>query len=138
MLRRSLLAVALGALSFSCAGLDRAEECRQVATVVNPILATIDHSRAVVKAPTYRLIATKYEELANATGLVKIRNKHVSEAVNDYQRMLHEAARDARAFGDALEANDESRLLLARTTAARTVRHEATALARMDNACRGR
>jgi len=69
---------------------------------------------------------------------VQIRSRHLAEAVNDYQRMLHEAARDARSFADALDANDEGRLLLARTTATRTMRHEATALSKIDNACRGR
>ncbi|HEX4340355.1 MAG TPA: hypothetical protein VH062_30815 [Polyangiaceae bacterium] len=138
MLARTLGVAALGALFISCTGLERADECRAVAKLANPVLTDIDHDRTVMKGASYRAIATKYETLATSEGQVKIRTKHVAEAVNDYQHMLHEAARDARAFADALDANDESRILMARTTAQRTTRHEATALARLDNACRGR
>jgi hypothetical protein len=138
MLDRAVSAVALGVLCISCAGLERADECRSLAKLVNPVLVDIDHQRVVLKGRTYRDIAAKYEALANSTGQIKIRTKHIAEAVNDYQRMLHEAARDARSFADALDAKDETRLLMARGTASRTMRHEATAFSRVDNACRGR
>ncbi|HVW30728.1 MAG TPA: hypothetical protein VHC69_35470 [Polyangiaceae bacterium] len=118
-----------------CTALDKSDECRAVAQLTNPVLSDIDHDRTVVKGPTYRIIAAKYEALAVTLGQVKIRTKHVAEAVNDYQRVLNEAARDARNFADALDGKDEARLLIARASAARTVRHEASALSRLDLAC---
>jgi hypothetical protein len=128
-----LLTVVVG-----CQSLDKADECRAVAKLANPVLAEIDRDRAEVNGPKYRLIATKYEALANAMGQVKIRTKRIAEAVNDYQRMLHEAARDARTFADALESKDEARILVQRTATSHTMRHETSALARFDVACKGR
>lgn len=121
-----------------CHGLEKADECRAVAKLANPVLAEIDRDRADVQGSKYRLIATKYEALANAIGQIKIRTKRVAEAVNDYQRMLHEAARDARTFADALESKDEARIMVERTTTSRTLRHESSALARFEVACKGR
>jgi hypothetical protein len=129
-----LLALAL----VGCQGLERADECRAVAKLANPVLEEIDRDRADVHGTKYRLIATKYETLANAIGQIRIRTKRVAEAVNDYQRMLHEAARDARTFAEALESKDEGRILVERSTTSRTLRHESSALARFEVACKGR
>ena len=132
------LALTLAALPacFGCAGLEKSSECRAVSKAVNPVLADIDHERMTLKSASYRLISTKYEDLATALEKQKIRTKHLAEAVNDYERMLREAARDARAFADALDGKDEARLAMLRGTATRTVRHEATAWARLEVACR--
>ena len=131
-------ALLLLTLVVGCQSLEKADECRAIARLANPALAEIDRDRAEVTAPKYRIIATKYEALANAMGQVKIRTKRIAEAVNDYQRMLHEAARDARTFADALESKDETRILGERSSTSRTMRHEASALARFDVACKGR
>jgi hypothetical protein len=120
----------------ACTALDKADECRTVAHMANPVLSDIDHEKNVVSGASYRIIAGKYDGLATALGQVKIRTRHVAEAVNDYQRMLNEAARDARAYADALDGKDEARILIVRAAASRTVRHEATALSRVDAACR--
>jgi hypothetical protein len=140
MSRRSAVFLALAALAalVGCQGLERTDECRAVTKVANPVLAEIDHDRTEVNGPKYRLIATKYEALANSLGQVSIRTKRLAEAVNDYQRMLHEAARDARTFAEALESKDEARITIERTTTSRTLRHENTAIARFDVACKGR
>ena len=119
-----------------CAGLDKASECREVARLVNPVLADIDHERTTVRAASYRGIAVKYEELATTLEKLKLRTKHVAEAVNDYEHMLHEASRDAKAFADALDAKDEARVVIIHGAAARTIRHEATAWARLEVSCR--
>jgi hypothetical protein len=136
MLRSSAVLLALALVG--CQGLEKADECRAVARLANPVLAEIDHDRTDVTGSKYRLIATKYEALANAIGQIRIRTKRVAEAVNDYQRMLHEAARDARTFADALESKDEARTMVERTTTSRTLRHESSALARFDVACKTR
>jgi len=138
MLARPALLALVTALPWcgACASLDKADECRQVARLANPVLSEIERDRVVVKSPTYRAIAKKYEGLALAVGQVKIQSKHVAEAVDDYQRLFHEAARDARAFADALDARDETRILVVRASATRTVRHEATALSHFDLVCR--
>ena len=137
MFARTAALALLAALPWcaGCTALDKSDECRTVAQLTNPVLSDIEHDRTVVKPPTYRIIATKYESLAITLGQVRIRTKHVAEAVNDYQRVLNEAARDARAFADALDGKDEARILIVRASAARTVRHEASALSRMDLAC---
>jgi hypothetical protein len=120
----------------ACTVLDKADECRTVARMANPILSDIEHDRTVVTGASYRIIAAKYDGLANSIGQVKIRAKALAEAVNDYQRMLIEAARDSRAYADALESKNEARVLVVRASATHTVRHEATALSRFDIACR--
>jgi hypothetical protein len=120
----------------ACTALERADECRTVARVTNPVLSDIMHDRTVVTGASYRIIAAKYDGLATAIGQVKIRTKHLAEAVNDYQRMLNEAARDSRAYADALDAKDEARILIVRAATSRTTRHEASALSRLDLACR--
>ena len=135
MFPRCAVVLALAAL-VGCQSLERADECRAVAKVANPVLAEIDHDRTDVRGVQYRLIAGKYEALANSLGQVQIRTKRVAEAVNDYQRMLHEAARDSRTFAEALESKDESRISIERATASRTLRHESTALVRLETACR--
>ena len=122
----------------SCQSLEKLDECRALTRLANPVLTEIDRQRVDVTAATYRSISTQYEGLANSTASIKIRTKRVAEAVSDYQRMLREAARDARSFADALDANDEARIAIARAGAARTLRHEATAIARIDMACRFR
>src|SRR5262249_12504048 len=106
--------------------------------LANPVLADIDRQRTDVRASTYRAISAQYEGLASSATLIKVRTKRVAEAINDYERMLHEAARDARAFADAIDAKDEGKIIIARVGAARTPRHEATAIARIDSACRFR
>jgi hypothetical protein len=120
----------------ACTALDKADECRTVARMTNPVLSDIDREKNLVTGPSYRIIAGKYDGLATQIGQVKIRTKHVAEAVNDYQRMLNEAARDARAYADALDGKNEASVLIVRAAASRTVRHEATALSRLDAACR--
>jgi hypothetical protein len=136
MFPRSAVVLALAALVMGCQSLERADECRTVAKLANPVLAEIGRDRADVRSAQYRLIAGKYEALANSLGQVRIRTKRVAEAVNDYQRMLHEAARDSRTFAEALESKDESRISIERATASRTLRHESTALVRLETACR--
>ncbi len=138
MLARTAMLALVVALPWcaACTALDKADECRTVAHVTNPILSDIARDRTVVTGPSYRIIAAKYDGLASTIGQVKIRTKHVAEAVNDYQRMLNEAARDARSYADALEAKDEARILIVRAAASRTTRHESTALSRLDLACR--
>jgi hypothetical protein len=131
----------VAALAFAtagCQGLERVDECRAVTRLANPLLADIDREHLDVRAATYRTISTRYEGLASSAAQLKIRTKRVAEALNDYERMLHEAARDARMFADALDARDEARIAIARTGASRTLRHEATAIARLDSACRFR
>lgn len=135
MFPRSAVVLALAAL-VGCQSLEKADECRAVAKIANPVLAEIDRDRADVRSVQYRMIAGKYEALANSLGQVRIRTKRVAEAVNDYQRMLHEAARDSRTFAEALESKDETRISIERATASRTLRHESTALVRLDTACR--
>jgi len=120
----------------SCTGLERVDECRAVAKLANPVLASIDQDRQSTKGASYRVIGVKYEALATAVGQIKIRTKRVAEAVNDYQRVLHEAARDARAFSDALDSKEPTRIAIEHVTASRTIRHESTALSRLDTACR--
>lgn len=135
--RSTLLALVATLPSYAaCAPLDRADECRAVARVTNPVLSDIVRDRTVVTGASYRIIAAKYDGLATSIGQVKIRTKHLAEAVNDYQRMINEAARDARAYADALDAKDEARVLIVHAAASRTTRHEATALSRLDTACR--
>jgi hypothetical protein len=129
---------ALTLATSGCQGLERVDECRAVTRLANPVLVEIDRQHLDVHAATYRTISAEYEALASSAAQVKIRTKRVAEAVNDYERMLHEAARDARVFADALDAKDEARIAVARTGAARTLRHEATAIARLDIACRFR
>jgi hypothetical protein len=128
--------VAVLAACTACAPLDRANECRTLARVTNPVLSDVVRDRTVVTGASYRIIAAKYDGLATSIGQVKIRTKHLAEAVNDYQRMINEAARDARAYADALDAKDEARILIVHAAASRTTRHEATALSRLDLACR--
>jgi hypothetical protein len=119
----------------SCTGLERVNECRAVAKLANPALASIEQDRQIVKGASYRNIGAKYEALANAIGQIKVRTKRIAEAVNDYQRVLHEAARDARAFSDALDSKEPTRIAIEHITASRTIRHESTALSRLDTAC---
>src|SRR5205085_1124734 len=135
LMRLPFAALLLVAAACGCQGLERVDECRAVAKLANPVLSDIDRSRAVVVSANYRGIATKYEGLAVAVGKLPIRTKRVAEAVNDYQRVLHEAARDARAFSEALDTKDPSRIAIEHVTAARTIRHESTALSRFDTAC---
>ena len=135
---RIAAAIAIAIAVPGCQSLERVDECRAVTRLSNPILAEIDRQHMDVRATVYRNIATEYESLASAAAQIKIRTKRVAEALNDYERMLHEAARDARSFADALDAKDEARIAITRTSAARTLRHEATSIARLVAACRFR
>src|SRR5258706_8583035 len=110
--------VALGVAAPGCQSLERVDECRAVTHLANPVLAEIDREHLEVRATVYRNIAVEYEALATSAAQIKIRTKRVAEALNDYQRMLHEAARDARSFADALDAKDEAHIAIARAAAA--------------------
>ncbi len=133
-------ALVLGLALSACQGLEHVEECRAVARLVNPVLTGVKQkqSQSPASSSTYRAIALEYERAAGASTLLKVRTKRVSEALGDYQRVLREAARDARVFSDALDSKDEGRIAAARAAAARTVRHEGGALSRMESVCRPR
>jgi hypothetical protein len=65
-------------------------------------------------------------------------NKRVQEVVADYQRLMHEASRDASQYADALSAKDEVRILAARSSANRTAKHEAGAVSHVEGVCRSK
>jgi hypothetical protein len=128
------------ACTMACQPVERTRDCHRIGSVVNPVTQAIDTQRKQAPADpkTYRTIAAQYEWLANAIGAVHVRPKRFEDALGDYQRMLHEARHDASTYADALEAKDTGRMAAARTSAARTVKHESNALARLDGLCRGR
>jgi hypothetical protein len=132
--------VGLVALLSGCQHMDRARECREVSKLVNPVLSAVEAERIREpgSAPVYRAIALQYESLASALGKPATRAKRLQDTVVEYQKVLHEAGRDARVFSDALESKDAARIDAARAAGARTVKHEATAVARLDAVCRGK
>jgi len=123
-----------------CQPAERVSDCRKIAQVVNPVVAAVDAQRHQTPADprTYRTIAAQYEWLANAVGDFHVRPKRFEDALLDYQRMLREAGHDARTFADALAAKDPFRIAQARTGAAHTVKHEASAMGRLDAMCHDR
>ena len=131
------LSLLVGGLS-GCQHFDRARECRSLSTLVNPVLRAIDAERlqAGDTGNTYRAIEKQYNTLASAVTALRPQNQRVQEASADYVRLSREAAHDARLFADALDSKDESRIAAARASAARTAKHESTALSHLDAACR--
>jgi hypothetical protein len=133
------LCLLLSVCVLGCQHFDRAKECRSVTRLVNPVLATIDAERqkAPDSAVTYRLIGTQYDRLAGALTGLRPLNRRVQEAVGDYQKLVREAAHDARLFADALDAKDLARISAARASASRTLKHESSAVAHLDVVCKG-
>jgi hypothetical protein len=131
--------LALSVCVLGCQHFDRARECRSVSRLVNPVLAGIDAERqkAPDSAVTYRLIGTQYDRLAAALTGQRPQNRHVQEAVTDYQKMLREAAHDARLFADALDTKDATRIAATHLAASRTMKHESTAVSHWDGVCKG-
>lgn len=121
-----------------CQHFDRARECRALSRLVNPVLHSIDVERqdGAATAKTYRAIEKQYFALAGAITELRPQNLRVQDASADYTKLAREAGHDARLFADALDSKDETRMTSARASAARTAKHESTALARLDAACR--
>jgi hypothetical protein len=132
----SYLAVCLSVLG--CQHFDRARECRSVSALVNPVLRQVDAERqkAPDSAETYRAIAAQYDRLAAAVAALRPQNRRVLDAVTDYVKLTREAAHDARFFAEALDAKDIERIAAARSGAARTLKHESSALSHFDGICR--
>jgi hypothetical protein len=130
---------ALACCVLGCQHFDRARECRSVSALVNPVLRVVDAERQKTPdtAVTYRTIATQYDQLAGALGGLRPQNRRVQEAVSDYQKLFHEAARDAHLFADALDAKDIARVSAARASASRTLKHETSAVSHLDMVCKG-
>ncbi|HVU00580.1 MAG TPA: hypothetical protein VHE30_02470 [Polyangiaceae bacterium] len=136
----SALMLVVLAFATSCQHFQRARECRAIARLVNPTLDSIEAERrkAPNDAATYRRIGTFYDRLAYSLVAFKSQNRRVQEAIADYQRLAKEASHDAHLYADALQAKDETKLLAARASASRTMKHESGAVAHMDGVCRGK
>jgi len=133
-----VLFVTLSVLSTGCEHFQRARECRAVARLVNPALSKIDDARrkSPDDAAVHRRIAKDYDRLAISLIALKPMNKRVQELIADYQRLFHEASRDASQYADALGAKDDARVLAARASANRTTKHETGALSHAEGVCR--
>ena len=134
----SAACVTLALVASGCQHFDRARECRSISGLVNPVLRVIDaeRQRAPDGAPTYRTIAAQYDTLAGALVALRPQDHRVLDAVQDYQKLAREAARDARLFADALERKNLAEIGAARASASRTAKHEAGALSHIDSVCR--
>jgi hypothetical protein len=86
-------------------------------------------------APAYARIAVLYDGLAAQLLARKYSSKRLGDAVLDYAKMLADASRDARAFSDAIAAQDPARGALARASAGHTLKRETTTLLRIESAC---
>jgi hypothetical protein len=129
--------VALSTLS-GCNALKRSEECRSLSDRVNPVVAAVDSERhKSPEAPaTYRTIGMQYDMLASALITVKVSSDGLRQVLADYQKLYRDAARDARAFADALDAKDAARINVARAAAGRTVHRESGLAAKFAALCR--
>jgi hypothetical protein len=132
--------IAIGLFSFAilsaCEPYRRARECRGISDLVNPTLKTIDAARKTQDdAPAYARIAVLYDDLSVKLLARKYSTKRLGDAVTEYAKLLAEASRNARAFSDALVANDPGRGALVRAAGGHIVKRESAALLRIDAAC---
>jgi len=138
---RSPFVAVLATLALSgCQRFDRTQECRSLAQVVNPVLAAIDKERkqGPEDANLHRAIGMQYESVAVRVGRIRSKTKKLSDAIDEYQRVLRDAGRDARNFAEALESKNAGRIAATRSEATRTTKREASALSRIDTVCHGR
>jgi len=138
IVRRATVAFALALVLPGCRHFEQLSDCRALADAVNPVLLRIDEARKQDPEGegTYRKIAHDYDGLSAVLVGLQTKSKRVAEAAADYQRLTHEAGRDARQFADALAAKDMTKQLSARSTATRTLKHEGATLARLESVCR--
>jgi hypothetical protein len=136
--RLEFIAIAFVALSAlpGCEQIRRTKECRWMSELVNPTLRSIDADRMKGDdAAAYARIATAYETLAGKLLAHRYTQKRLGDAVIEYVKVMADAARDARAYSEALAAKDYARTALTRASAGRTVKKESAALLRIDGAC---
>jgi hypothetical protein len=140
--RTSTLALLMLAVPLlgACGRIDRARDCKKVATLLNPGLAAIDEVRQKNpgSADAYRDIARRYDALAASLWGVKVETRRLVDALVEYQKVMREASHDARVFADALDSRDPGKQNNARAAASRTVKHEGAVLGRIDGVCRSR
>lgn len=124
-------------LLVGCQYFDRVKECRSLAKTVNPTLEWVEAERArhPESPTTYRAIALRYDVTAASLANVISRQRRVPDLAGDYQLLLRDAARDARAFAEALESHDPFRMTSARVAAARDTKRETQLVARINATC---
>lgn len=145
MLRRSgFIGIGIGlsglvALS-GCQFFDTTTDCRSLSSLVNPGLRTIDAERKghPESVALHRAIAARYEGLSRSVGRLEFRTRKVGDVALEYQKVLREAASDARAFSEALATHNADRIAAAHANTAKTLKHEAAVVSRLDSICRGK
>lgn len=123
-------------LLVGCQYFDRVKDCRSLGEAVNPSLRWIEKERALhpEDPATYRAIAVRYDVISASLSQLS-QKRHVPNLAGDYQLLVHDAARDARVFAEALDSRDPFRMTSARVNASRNTKREAQLLARIGATC---
>jgi DNA-binding transcriptional regulator YbjK len=124
----------------SCRDL-RDEECRKFVSAVNGKLEEIeritgnrDPSRNVTSAEMRRL-AELYDGLAKKTSAGELSTKILDKLRSEYNLMVLEAAKDARAVADALDAKDLEAAMKAHERFGEVVSKEDTLVGQVNALC---
>jgi hypothetical protein len=127
-----------GALTLvGCQRFGEERQCRAVARIVNPVLATIDDERRKnpMSAPAHRDIAKRYMALASALPTASLSDLPFRNALEGYREVFREASHDAQMFSAALDSADPRRIAAVRGSANRTVKRESALTVEWDSVC---
>lgn len=136
---RPLLLVGLMLAAWGCDYLDRTGDCREVASVLNPVLdrlaGTVGH-RLPDDSTVWSKVADSYASISQDLQRIAIRDAQLSRSTTDLQLNLSSAKDAARRGVIALQQHDRAALERARSELRSLARRHTTIINSLQAYCR--